>query len=112
MTGAKTEPDVCEVRSGTESPCTRPAAVRMLGIPFRERCARELESYAAIGDLAQAMVSACTREARRLRNDLLVEALERVQKELAGRFAEAGRCLREAGYEPHSAEGTPQEVAR
>ncbi len=58
------------------------------------------------------MVSAWTREAGRLRNDLLVDALERVQEEFAGRFAEAGRTLREARNEPRSAEGTPQEVAR
>jgi hypothetical protein len=112
--GAKTGLDACQMRSGTESPCARPAAVRVRGIPFCERCARELDSYAAIGDLAQAqvMISGWTREARRLRNDPLVEALEQIQKEFAGRFAEAGRRLRVAEYESRSAEGTLQEATR
>lgn len=113
--GAKTGLAVCQVRSGTESPCTRPAAVWIRGIPFCETCAWELESYAVIGDLtqAQAMVSAWTREARRLGNDLLVEALERVQEAFAARLAEAGRRLRVAEYESRGARGgTPQKVAR
>ncbi len=39
----------CQVRSGTARPCSRPAAVELRGIPFCERCAREQETYFAIG---------------------------------------------------------------
>jgi hypothetical protein len=59
------------------------------------------------------MVSAWTREARRLGNDLLVEALKRVQEAFAARLDEAGRRLRVAEYESRGARaGTPQKVAR
>jgi len=44
----------CQVRSGTAHPCTRPAAVRLQGIPFCELCAREQEAYFAIGGLTEA----------------------------------------------------------
>lgn len=114
MIGAKAGPDVCQVRSETESPCARPATVKIRGVSFCERCAWELESYAVVGDLAQAqaLISGWIREARRLRNDLLVEALEQIQTEFATRFAEAERRLRVAEYESRRTEGTPQEVAR
>lgn len=44
----------CQVRSGTDLPCGRPASVRMLGVLFCERCAREQEVYFAIGELTRA----------------------------------------------------------
>ena len=53
MSGTATRP--CEVRSGTESPCLRPAAVEIGGVPFCERCAREQEAYFAVGELTQAL---------------------------------------------------------
>jgi hypothetical protein len=53
MSGTATR--LCEVRSGTESPCLRPAAVEIRGVPFCERCAREQEAYFAIGELTQAL---------------------------------------------------------
>ena len=42
---------VCQVRSGTRDPCSVPAAVLLLGIPFCERHAREQQRYFEIGDL-------------------------------------------------------------
>ncbi len=43
----------CQVGIGTDSPCGRPAATAVLGVPFCERCAREKEDYFAIGELTQ-----------------------------------------------------------
>ena len=40
----------CQVRSGTDSPCPRPASVEILDVPFCEQCAREREAYLAIGE--------------------------------------------------------------
>lgn len=48
----------CQVRSGTSQPCSRPAAVKLRGIPFCERCAREQETYFAIGEFTEAEESA------------------------------------------------------
>jgi len=50
--------ETCQVRSGTTHPCTRPAAVRLQGIPFCELCAREQEAYFAIGGLTEAVEQA------------------------------------------------------
>jgi hypothetical protein len=44
----------CRVRSGTDDPCLRPAAVEFSGVPFCEPCAREQEAYFAIGDITEA----------------------------------------------------------
>jgi hypothetical protein len=41
------------VRSKTESPCPRRAAVEILGVAFCEACAREQRAYFAIGELTQ-----------------------------------------------------------
>ena len=41
------------MRRGTVDPCPRPAAAKIWGIPFCERCAREQEAYFAIGELTQ-----------------------------------------------------------
>ena len=44
----------CQVRSGTAGACSRPAAVELRGIPFCERCAREQQTYFAIGEFMEA----------------------------------------------------------
>ena len=49
MTEAKQEP--CQVRSRTESPCSRSAEVEILGVAFCGPCARQQEAYFAIGEL-------------------------------------------------------------
>jgi hypothetical protein len=43
----------CRVRSGTDNPCLRPAVVKVRGILFCEPCAREQETYFAIGELTE-----------------------------------------------------------
>ncbi len=43
----------CQVRSGTDNPCGRPASVKIRGVPFCEPCAREQEAYFAIGELTE-----------------------------------------------------------
>ena len=44
----------CQVRSGTARLCDRPATAKLQGMPFCERCAREQETYFAIGELTEA----------------------------------------------------------
>ncbi len=44
----------CQVRSGTAQPCDRPADLKLRGVPFCERCAREQEAYFAIGEFTEA----------------------------------------------------------
>ncbi len=46
-------PEPCQVRSGTDDPCYRPASVRIGGVPFCEPCAREQEAYFAVGELTE-----------------------------------------------------------
>src|SRR5215203_4309723 len=46
-------PGSCQLRSKTESPCPRRAAVEIRGIPFCEACACEQEAYFAFVDLTQ-----------------------------------------------------------
>ncbi len=43
---------LCQVGSRTDRPCPRLAVVEIRGVPFCERCAREQESYFAIGEMA------------------------------------------------------------
>jgi hypothetical protein len=50
---ATKELGLCRVRSGTDDPCHRPAAVKVGGMPFCESCAREQEAYFAIGELTE-----------------------------------------------------------
>ena len=52
-----------------------------LGLPFCKPCAREQEAYFAIGELMQ--------EAQGLRNEPLVEALDRIRWERTGYTAVA-----------------------
>ena len=54
MKRASNKLEQCRVRSGTDDPCLRPAAVKIGGIPFCETCAREQETYFAIGELTDA----------------------------------------------------------
>ncbi len=84
MTEATKELGLCQVRSRTDSPCTRPAVVEVRGVPFCERCAREQEAYFAIGELTQ--------ETQGPRNGPLVEALDRMRWERTGYVAGAERA--------------------
>jgi len=67
----------CQVRSKTESPCPRRAVVEMRGVAFCGPCAREQETYFAIGELTQD-------ETQRLHSKPLAEAMERMRRERAG----------------------------
>lgn len=73
-----TTPPQCQVRSRTESPCPRRAAVEIRGVAFCGLCAREQEAYFAIGELV------AQEEAPGPRSTPLVEALGRVRRESAG----------------------------
>ena len=77
MTEAATKPVPCQVRSKTTSPCLRSADVEILGVAFCGPCAREQESYFAIGELTH-------EEERDLRNKPLAEVLERKRRERTG----------------------------
>ena len=77
MTGA-TMPPRCQVRSKTENPCPRRAAVEIRGVAFCAPCAREQEAYFAIGQLV------ARGEARGPRGRALAEALRRTRRERAG----------------------------
>ncbi len=77
MIKATTGLGACQVRSGTDCPCPRPAEVKIRGIPFCEPCAREQEAYFAIGELTEAP--------RGLRSEPLVELLNRVRRTTAWR---------------------------
>ena len=46
-------PEPCQVRSGTDNPCRRPASVRIGGVSFCEPCARQQEAYFAVGELTE-----------------------------------------------------------
>ena len=89
---------ICRKGSGTASPCERPAAVEVAGVPLCERCADEYSLYSLMGDLAQAqsLLSEWGRRARELHNDPLVEALERTNRDLSHRFSAAARDLKKA----------------
>ena len=63
----------CQVRSKTDCPCPHQAVVEIWGMPFCKPCAREQEAYFAIGELIQ--------EAQGLRNQPLVEAMDRIRWE-------------------------------
>jgi hypothetical protein len=77
---ATKELGACRVRSGTDDPCPRPAAVRIGGVPLCAGCARDQEAYFAIGKL--------TEEPRSLHDDddeRLVVLLGRMRQIGAGR---------------------------
>lgn len=76
MIGATRELGPCQVRSGTEHPCPRLAVVKLWGVPFCERCAREQEAYFAIGELTRETTDDLEEYLPRSpRDGLLVEAL-------------------------------------
>jgi predicted Fe-S protein YdhL (DUF1289 family) len=66
-------PVLCQVRSKTESPCPHLAVVEIRGIAFCGACAREQETYFAIGELTQ-------EETQGLRSKQLTEALEKMRR--------------------------------
>ena len=88
MTQATTKPDLCQVRSKTESPCLHRAVVEIRGIRFCEACAREQEAYFAIGELTQ--------ETHGLRSEplgkTLGERLDEIRRQHADGRA-AARCF-------------------
>ncbi len=86
MIEATTELGTCQVGSGTEFPCQRPAVVKIQGVPFCERCAREQEAYFAIGELTQALDLH--------HSEPPIEPLDRIRWELARPITEAGKRLR------------------
>ena len=67
-----TELGACQVRSGTDHPCRRPAMVKVRGVPFCEPCAHEQEAYFIIGELTEAP--------RGLGDEPLVDLLDRVRR--------------------------------
>jgi hypothetical protein len=71
---------LCQVRSNTDCPCLREAVMKMWGMPFCKLCAREQETYFAIGELTQEEEEE-EEEAQGLRNERLVEALGRMRWE-------------------------------
>ena len=73
MTEAKTKPGPCQVRIDTESSCPRRAEVEILGVGFCIPCARQQESYFAIGELVD-------QEAQDFRGKWLAEALKRMRR--------------------------------
>jgi hypothetical protein len=74
----------CQVRSKTNHPCPRQAVVQIWGLPFCKPCAREQEAYFAMGELMQ--------EAQGLRNEPLVQALDRIRWERTGYAAVAEKA--------------------
>ena len=72
MIRTTSEQEQCKVGSGTNTPCLRPAMVKVRGIPFCEPCAREQEAYFAIGELTEAPEG--------LREKPLVELLNRMRR--------------------------------
>lgn len=68
---------LCQVRSGTDNPCGRPASVKIRGVPFCEPCAREQEAYFTIGEL--------TEGARRFGERALLGKLDLMQRMRRGR---------------------------
>ena len=88
---ATTERGTCRVRSETDHPCSRPAVVKICGVPFCERCAREQEAYFAVGELTQALAADRTNRTLDFRRaEPVVEMLDRMRWELTRRFVEAG----------------------
>ena len=71
MIKTTSEQEQCKVRSGTNIPCLRLAAVKVRGVPFCEPCAREQEAYFAIGELTEAPEGLC--------DESLVELLNRMR---------------------------------
>ncbi|MGI8911473.1 MAG: hypothetical protein ACR2JR_13125 [Rubrobacteraceae bacterium] len=86
---------LCQVRSGTDQPCARPAVEEILGVPFCEHCAREQEAYFAIGELTQAqkLVAEGERGPLNFAAEPLVETLGRMQQQFIGRVSATRKSL-------------------
>ena len=72
MAKAITELGACQVRSGTDSFCRRPAVMKIRGVPFCEPCAHEQEAYFAIGEL--------TEDPQYIRDERLVGMVRRMRR--------------------------------
>jgi hypothetical protein len=83
LTTITTELGTCQVGSGTDYSCQRPAVIKIRGVPFCEPCACEQEAYFAIGEL--------TEESRQLRDERLVGMLSRVRQTRLGCSVVDGR---------------------
>ncbi len=90
---ATTELGTCQVGSGTELPCQRPAVVKIQGVPFCERCAREQEAYFAIGELTQALAADRAEALDLHHSEPPIEPLDRLRWELARPITEVGKRL-------------------
>jgi hypothetical protein len=66
------KPVSCQVRSGTDNPCGRPASVMIRGVPFCGPCAREQHTYFTIGELTEGY--------RRFSERALIGELDRMQR--------------------------------
>jgi hypothetical protein len=101
LTEATTELGSCQVRNRTDRPCVRPAVVKILGVPFCERCAREQEAYFAIGELtlARGPVSDWLEGVGNPQDRSLFEALGRIRRGFVGRVEDGGEALEAAGQE-------------
>jgi hypothetical protein len=99
LTGATTHLGSCQVRSRTDRPCVRPAVVKILGVPFCERCASEQEAYFAIGELACAGRPGWPEGVGNLHDESLFEALERIRRKFASHVADARATLEAAEQE-------------
>jgi hypothetical protein len=91
----------CQVGSRTDRPCVRPAVVKILGVPFCEQCAREQETYFAIGELtlARGPVSDWPEGVGNPQDRSLFEALRRMRRGFVSRVEYGGEALQAAGRE-------------
>ena len=79
----------CQVRSETDIPCLRPAAVEIGGIPFCKCCARDQEAYFAVGELTQALTSDRAWQAKSFhRGEQLFETLRKMRRDKTERTVE------------------------
>jgi len=77
------------VRSETDIPCLRPAAVEIGGIPFCKCCARDQEAYFAVGELTQALTSDRAWQAKSFhRGEQLFETLRKMRRDKTERTVE------------------------
>ena len=76
MNEATTNLEPCQVRGRTEQPCPRRAEVQILGVAFCGPCARQQETYFAIGELTR-------EDAEGLRGGALAEVLKTMRRERA-----------------------------
>ena len=88
MIQAATKRVPCQVRSRTESPCLHRAVVKIRGISFCEACAREQETYFAIGELTREGTQGLRSEPL---SKTLGETLDRLRGQRTDGLAGAGR---------------------